>query len=454
MDQIKNELENLRRTVSNIITPYTNFQEHITLIETVGILIQDLIDSDPIVYANNNFENFIKEEITGLLEYQLENIIDYNQYFLEDIINEALMIFYTYIAPQRSFKGTFIRKKPNFHTMKQKILYLENVPQPEQRTDEWYKFRYKYLTASSIWKAFGSNSAINQLIYDKCKPLNINKYKSVCTSSPMHWGQKYEPLSIIWYEHQYNTIVSDFGCIPHNSISFLAASPDGINTYNKNERFGRMVEVKNIVNRIINGIPKSEYWIQMQIQMEVCNLNECDFLETRFIEYENEEEFLKDGSYRLTHQGKQKGIIMYFIKDGQPLYEYAPWNCNKNQFEKWESEMMIKHKNLTWMQNMYWYLDQVSCVLVLRNKYWFKIAKPKLYTVWNIIEKERISGYQHRAPNKKNKTIIQSKNIISKCHIDINSLLSDNNEVTKNSAINSEESTKIIYIDTEILEKI
>lgn len=192
----------------------------------------------------------------------------------------------------------------------------------------------------------------------------------------------------------------------------------------------------------------------MQIQMEVCNLNECDFLETRFIEYENEEEFLKDGSYRLTHQGKQKGIIMYFIKDGQPLYEYAPWNCNKNQFEKWESEMMIKHKNLTWMQNMYWYLDQVSCVLVLRNKYWFKIAKPKLYTVWNIIEKERISGYQHRAPNKKNKTIIQSKNIISKCHIDINSLLSDNNEVTKNSAINSEESTKIIYIDTEILEKI
>ena len=314
MDQIKNELENLRRTMSNIITPYTNFQEHITLIETVGILIQDLIDSDPMVYANNNFENFIKEEITGLLEYQLENIIHYNQYFLEDIINEALMIFYTYIAPQRSFKGTFIRKKPNFHTMKQKILYLENVPQPEQRTDEWYKFRYKYLTASSIWKAFGSNSAINQLIYDKCKPLDINKYKSVCTSSPMHWGQKYEPLSIIWYEHQYNTIVSDFGCIPHTSISFLAASPDGINTYNKNERFGRMVEVKNIVNRIINGIPKSEYWIQMQVQMEVCNLNECDFLETRFLEYENEEEFLKDGSYRLLIKVNKRVLLCILLK--------------------------------------------------------------------------------------------------------------------------------------------
>ena len=45
-----------------------------------------------------------------------------------------------------------------------------------------------------------------------------------------------------------------------------------------------MLEIKNIVNREINGIPKKEYWIQMQLQMEVCDLGECDFLETRFKE--------------------------------------------------------------------------------------------------------------------------------------------------------------------------
>ena len=75
-----------------------------------------------------------------------------------------------------------------------------------------------------------------------------------------------------------------------------------------------------------------EYWIQMQIQMEVCNLNECDFLETRFIEYENETEFLNDGTFRYTKDGKRKGIIMYFINDGQPHYEYSPWNINKTNF--------------------------------------------------------------------------------------------------------------------------
>ena len=165
---------------------------------------------------------------------------------------------------------------------------------------------------------------------------------------------------------------------------------------------------------------------------------------------------------------------MYFIKDGQPLYEYAPWNCNKNEFEKWENEIMIKHDKLTWMQNIYWYLDQVSCILVLRNKYWFSIAQPVLHSIWNTIEKERISGYTHRAPNKKIKDTKQLTVKNTQCYIDINSLLSDNNEITKNNTIiskepenisestkiiskkpeNKSESTKIIHIDTEILKKI
>ena len=44
----------------------------------------------------------------------------------------------------------------------------------------------------------------------------------------------------------------------------LGASPDGINTDKTSQLYGRMLEIKNIVNREINGIPKSEYWIQMQ----------------------------------------------------------------------------------------------------------------------------------------------------------------------------------------------
>ena len=71
-----------------------------------------------------------------------------------------------------------------------------------------------------------------------------------------------------------------------------------------------MLEIKNIVNRTLSGIPKYEYWIQMQLQMEVCNLDYCDFLECKFIEYDTYEDYMKDGSYNETNNFMQKGIIL------------------------------------------------------------------------------------------------------------------------------------------------
>ena len=141
----------------------------------------------------------------------------------------------------------------------------------------------------------------------------------------------------------------------------------------------------------------------MQVQMEVCNLNECDFLETRFTEYESVEEFEADGSFTLANDGLQKGIIMYFNKDGQPLYEYAPLDLTPEEFTIWEESIMEKHADITWMKNIYWKLDELSCVLVLRNKLWFKSAEPVLNNFWKTIEYEKINGYDHRAPNKKTK---------------------------------------------------
>ena len=90
----------------------------------------------------------------------------------------------------------------------------------------------------------------------------------VNTNTTLHWGQKYEPVSILLYETMYDTQIEDFGCIQHPLHTFLGASPDGINVDSSSERYGRMLEIKNIVNREINGIPKKEYWIQMQQQME------------------------------------------------------------------------------------------------------------------------------------------------------------------------------------------
>jgi len=370
------------------------------LFESISLLIEDYIRINIHQYIQPTFHSNMVRDITLAITQLLEEIdIDLTDWVGSEV-ERAIVGFYKHIIPPRANGPTFIRVKPNINHMRQKIAYLQQVLQPEQRTPEWYEFRYKHLTASNIWKAFISVSTRNQLIYEKCQPLNVERYSgsssgSVSLESPMHWGQKYEPLSVMLYEKIYDAPVSDFGCIPHKTIEFLAASPDGIVTAETSLRYGRMLEIKNIVNREINGNPKMEYWVQMQLQMEVCELNECDFLETRFQEYADLAAFEADT------ETPYKGMLMLFMtSNGKPVYEYAPLELNLAELETWQETMMDKNPSLMWMKNIYWKLDQLSCVLVLRNKVWFAAALPQLKEIWETIEREKQTGYSHREPKK------------------------------------------------------
>jgi putative phage-type endonuclease len=302
---------------------------------------------------------------------------------------------------------------------------LAEIPQSTQKSKEWYETRHRLITASNAYKAFENESARNQLIYEKCQPLLIEdlatKTESVNTTTAMHWGQKYEPVSIMYYEEKFKTKVSEYGCIQHDTYKFLGASPDGIVSDSTLPRFGRMLEIKNIVNRDIDGIPKKEYWIQMQLQMETCDLNECDFLETRFIEYESYAEFKADGTFLTSIKEENKGIIMYFSSaEGKPKYVYKPLNMGEEYYETtWEKEQMSEcEKNgLTWIKNIYWRLEEVSCVLVLRNRKWFQDNIEQLESVWKTILKERESGFTHRAPVKRAKKETQDAEMGEVCLI-------------------------------------
>lgn len=384
--------------------PILNTFDYGQICESASILIDAYINENLLTMYDPKFHDNLFHSIYSLLELQFANLYnDDIETELSSIISQVVSNYFKLIIPKRSSGKTFIRvQKPNYKKLQNKIKIIESRPQPDQRTDEWYTFRHNLITASSAWKALDTQSFQNQIIYEKCCPLDLSKFKFSSTESPLHWGQKYEDVSIQYYEMLYKTKVKDYGCIKHDKYPFLGASPDGINVTKNHLLYGRMLEIKNIVNREITGIPKKEYWIQMQLQMETCNLNECDFLETRFKEYESEEEFNKDGTFQYTESGKHKGIMLYFMKDGRPHYEYAPFCCTKKQFEEWEEKMMEKNSENSWMKNIYWRLDEISCVLVLRNKSWFEKAIVKIGEVWDTIEKERVSGYQHRAPKRRN----------------------------------------------------
>jgi putative phage-type endonuclease len=376
----------------------------------IALLLESFINENPLSFSYERFENILEEYIYSNINIILNELNPNNEKYNETIIRECYTTiknyYFTTHYPIRSYKRSFIRKRPNNNIIAEKINSIKNKPQPEQRTTEWYMFRHNLITSSSAWKALKSESYKNQLIVEKCKTLNVDKYNSVPvnTNTPFHHGHKYEEVSVNIYEEMYNTKIEDFGCIQHDKYKFLGASPDGINTDPTNDRYGRMLEIKNPVSRVITGIPKEEYWIQMQLQMETCNLNECDFLETSFKEYENEEEFNNDGTFTYTANNELKGIIVYFIKNEKQFYEYMPIKITKAEYTKWYDKILELHSNLTWVKNIYWKVEKISCVLVLRNKTWFNNAISKIGEVWDIINTERVTGYEHRMPKNPKKS--------------------------------------------------
>ena len=374
------------------------------IIETCLELIDAYINENPHLIAEPEFEEIIIEDVTDFfLEQMDDTLIELEKDNIEELVEYAVEYYFEWVEPPRSYPDTILLVNPDIKKIEKQLAYLKSKPQPVQRTPEWYQTRHNLITASNAYKAFENESTRNQLIYEKCQPLVI---KDVSTSVPtqvninttLHWGQKYEPLSVLLYEYLYKTKVDDFGCIPHDTYKFIGASPDGINVDPESPRFGRMLEIKNIVNREIDGIPKKEYWVQMQMQMETCDLPECDFLETKFGEFETLEDFQKETE-------KRKGIIMYFANnEGNPQYKYSPLHLETLvELEQWETEMMEKTE-LTWIQNYYWKLEIISCVLVPRNKRWFEKNVQDLQEVWNTILYERETGYEHRGPTKRTKT--------------------------------------------------
>jgi len=326
-----------------------------------------------------------------------------------------------------------------------KINKLKSIPQPMQRTPEWYAYRYNLITASNAYKALGTPAAQNSLIYEKCKPLTIpnntmsdtppSEFKRMInTNLPTHWGQRYEPISVEIYEIINRTHIADFGCIPHSQYSFLGASPDGINDDPTSPLYGRMLEIKNVVSREITGVPKHDYAVQMQLQMEVCDLDTCDFLETKFVEFDHKQEFyesIADADEIYTVQEHTipafHGIILQFQYADSEIPTYIPyiWNPAVANSEPphiaipvWEKQTISDtltnaygNTLIRFVQIHYWKLEVYSCILVYRDREWFKSNIPCFSSIWDTVLKERVEGYEHRAPKKRPLPALDSKPI-------------------------------------------
>ena len=376
---------------------------------------------------------------TGI--YDIANFSEFFDAFFDEIREWVCALVEVYavswLAPPLRQEPTVSDTVLNLSETVQRLERVLTYESEKQRTPEWYHSRHNLLTASNLWKVFGTPSQYNSLIYEKCRPMDTSgetfrggaRAINPDSDNPMNHGIKYEPISISMYQRRYGTRVSDVGCVPHATYNYIGASPDGINAVPTLPRYGRMIEVKNVVNREITGVPLEAYWIQMQLQMEACDLDECDFIETRIREFDEAERLENFTKLPYTDEGEshdtprptpaETGMILYFIPritmgysytDSASTtetveYAYLPLEIDPGSDEAvaWIDAEKAKRPRHVLYRKSYWVLDQFSCVLVRRNRAWFAAAQPKIAEAWNTILAEREAGYEHRAAATKKK---------------------------------------------------
>jgi putative phage-type endonuclease len=299
------------------------------------------------------------------------------------------LVFYT-----NDMLPTFTPSRLEFN--RAQVERLKLIPQPEQRSPEWYTMRHSMLSASDWGSILGMSKyggGKNQVLLKKCCD-DVPFF----TNAAMKWGIKYEAVAIQIYEYRNKTQVIEFGCIRHPTIHHLGASPDGITPE------GVMLEIKCPSSRVIDGIIPDGYYCQVQGQLEVCELDRCDFLECKLVEYQNEQDYLtdcdKNGNFFYNTYGNEKGVVanLYDMKNNKEFFEYSPIGIIGQELKDWKNEMLSKYRHQSQYvlsEFSYWFLHHASCIPIYRNQEWFYKASKELKEFW-----EQVCYYRSVGPDK------------------------------------------------------
>jgi len=287
-------------------------------------------------------------------------------------------------------------------TLKHNKLILKELlkyPYIEQCTKEWYDIRKTCLTASDLGEAISKN---NNLLAKKKAGVFIDNtnFQNV---PPLKWGNMFEDMAVRCYRQLNNNIkIHIFGIIQNKSIKNFGASPDGISD------LGIMVEIKCPYSRTIKkDVIPEKYYYQMQGQLAVCNLKECDYVECNFKTFNNNEDyfnFIKDKNY----VNKNFGVIAeYYDNDKQKYYylysdEFLSKEDSLSNIEAQVTEVKNMDKNnLQFIKLTRWALEEIYIQKVNFNEELWKTIPEKINNFWEKVEQSKSLPIEYKQSKKK-----------------------------------------------------
>ena len=271
--------------------------------------------------------------------------------------------------------------------LKERVEKIYVKHQVEQRTSQWYEDMKCMLTASEFHKLFESERTRGQLVLSKVNPEKRDSPHALPTQSmsPMDWGVRFEPIIKRYLERTWNCSIYDCGRLKHETQPHLGASPDGIIISEESDKYGKLVEIKCPYSRKIGGIVPEEYWMQMQIQLEVTNLNECEYVEVEIVS-KNPKNMNPD----LSGNYIEKGFVWLMEKDATFLYLYDE-----------ESKTKYKNEGFNEYESIEYAITKVHNVVVKRDTKWYNSTLEKQAEFWNDVQKARNNEFVLAEPKYK-----------------------------------------------------
>ena len=328
------------------------------------------------------------------------------EYIIENIYNNLVISIDTNLT--KEYIKNRLDKIKVYQIQLEKI---KKIPVIVQRSDEWFNTRNKLITSSDMAQALnkGKFGSQKDFLTKKVNNLIENNNTYIQTDIlPLLWGVKYEEVANKIYMKRNHVKVFEFGLIKHPNIKCFGASPDGISD------LGIMLEIKCPFKRKIDGAIPEQYWMQIQGQLEVCDLEECDYLECKLWEYRNENDFLEDTHKEmktLTKDLNEKGILIEYKEEGDRKYLYSDLDMNNDELLKWKVRIITKFDLTIEFNVTYWRLNEYFCKRVYRDKIFFNKNIVNLQFLWSKIDyfSKNRESYLKTVLNNRKKRVFEFK---------------------------------------------
>lgn len=176
--------------------------------------------------------------------------------------------------------------------------------------------------------------------------------------------------------------------------------------------------IYDLYKDVKKGICPAYYWVQVQLQLQCCELNECDFWQCTITEYSDKNDFIADTDNThpwLSLQTKrEKGAVIQLIPRKQfnnktmdynkRIYNFAEFihqprlDMTPCEIDHWISDTIQNisqthcdkdgnaENDLLFERVLYWKLDNSRNITIPRDDKWFADNLPKFKQAWNYVK--------------------------------------------------------------------